>query len=477
MRTHAIRSRRRSKPRYTFGRSVIAAFLFILGGVLLFTANVGVWVDRTVYEQDGFVETTSAIFDDEDVQQALAAELALQVYAAADLEARLQEILPPGLGFIAVPIGDQLLAFLERAALRVIQSDAAQSLIESSLRRAHAGLIRIIESDAISTANGIVIDLRPLLARIIEEIGLTERLEGVELDESILVRLNLPQDAGRFTISNAVAVWVFRIARYGDEVILAIVIGAAASLLASLAVAPCRRSMLRSIGVASAVVGVISLALLVPLRIFAAERERYPDAARAVVSILTEQFRWQSLVLVGAGALLLLLVFLLGESRAARYLRGPFAAAGSAAGEPMTALVRGYATALRIGGLVGIAASLLAWPDPTVRVQVTTLGLGASYFTLLWLVDSQSPVASSARMSVSRFLAPQPAANTPAGPPGVRRWMTRHVGAIRAAVVALGLVVLLVLPELTLWNVTGLLAVILARLAVVDMLAGAAAGP
>ena len=461
----AAGSNRGFRPGRTIRSIFVLLFLF-LGTLLLFSANVGFWVRNDIYDTEGFVETTTAVVEDEDVQAALAEALALRIYNAADVTGLLRDELPERLRFLAVPLGDTLLEFLERAALRLIQGPRLQAAFEEALRVAHTAIIRIIESDAItSTSDEIVIDLRPVLDEIIAEIGLEERLDSTEADESILVRLDLPPDAGQFTIQNQAAAWVFRIARFGDNIILAVGIAALVAFLAGVALAVNRRNVLRNVGILFAVVGLISLALLIPVRIFTSELARHPDAAGAVVRILTEQFRFQSFGLIVAGMLILGVAFALGGSRLARWLRGSLRTS-TGERESLGGIIRDYATPLRVFGLAAGAILLLVWPDPSTRVQITILALTAIYLGAIWLIASDSETAANARERAGGLWSQH--VGTPAG----GGWVADHVGFLRIAGIVVAVALMVFLPSLTFGNVVAVVAITLAYLAGVDLLAG-----
>ena len=449
-------------------RSVFVVALFAIGALLLFSANVGYWVRGDIYDSEGFTDTTSAVFEDEDVQQALAEEFALIIYNSSDLTGLIGDELPERLQFLATPLSNTMISVLERGVLRIIQTDAVQAALRTSLEVAHAGVLRIIRSDSISTdTDSIVIDLRPVIQEVVERIGLEVDLDETLVDETLITRLDLPPDAGRFTIENAAASWLIRLGRYGEQIIIGVLVAAIVMLALAVGFARNRRSALRNAGIIVAVVGLISLALMIPVRVFTSEMAEHTEAAGSIVDIVTERFRMQSVLLVVVGVIIAAVAFLLGESRLARSIRGIGRTPADGGSRDFTQSVRENATPLRIIGLVGGAIVLLAWPDPTTRVQVTILTITAIYLAFVWAIASDTSPAATVRANVSAIWSRNAGVDAPEN----TGWFARNAGTLRVVGIAVAAACIVLVPSLTFGSIVAIVALALIYLAAVDFLA------
>jgi hypothetical protein len=480
-------------------RNIVAGLLLLLGALFTFTGNVGLWVDRTVYDTDGFTSTVTRTLEDDDVQLAIAERFSNRLILEADLNARIADQLPTGLGFLSLPLTDAVHDFLVRITLRVLNNERIDGLIETAVREFHTVVINVIEGKrgGVETNRGeLVIDLRPVLESVVEEVSgrevtipdetpqlpqnvldqlpddIREQLEGRE--GGLLGDLQLSEDAGRFVIEDKAISWAYTIARYGQDIIW-IVIGIAVALIVlSIIIATDRRSMIRNVGITLIVVGVISLALLVPVRLAGQEFAKSPDAALAIINILTEDFRYQSFAMVGIGVFAALGAVLAGPTRLARGLRSTVSRSASAVpGESLPDIAREHANILRLAGLVIGALLLIAWPDPTARVYVTILGLLAVYLGAIWMASSDSESAQRARQRGSElwqqhFAAPvMPATGDK---PTRLDWIVARAAWFRMTGILVVVALLLVWPSPTWGSVIMLIALLLVYLAALEFI-------
>jgi hypothetical protein len=270
--------------------------VFVLFGIALMltvVSNIGLWIDRTVYDTDTFVATTDDVLDDPDVQQVLADRFSAELYTAADVDERLQTELPEGLKFLALPLGTAAREFLRDASLRIVERQPFEDTRNRSLAEVHSRLIDAIEgeSDAVSTEDdALVLDLQPVIERVAEDVTGRDvnvpREGGAEAeipqdvldrlppdararleagtDDRLLGRVELPDDAGRFVIEDRSVAWAYRIARYGNDVVYAAICVTLASYVLAVAFARDRRGAVRTSGIVLSAAGLISLALLLP---------------------------------------------------------------------------------------------------------------------------------------------------------------------------------------------------------------------
>jgi hypothetical protein len=483
-------------------RNLIAGLLLLFGALFAFGGNVGLWVDRTVYDTDGFTSTVTDTLNDDDVQLVIAERFTDRLIAESELEVRVQQQLPTGLGFLALPLTDAVHDFLVRVSLRIMNNERIDGLVETAVRGLHTTLINVIEDENVETNRGqLVINLRPILESVVEEVSGREVTipeepisEDVldqlppdvrELIESreggLLSDLRLSEDAGQFVIEDKAVSWVYTIARYGDEVVWYVIAIAIGLIVLSVVVATDRRSMIRNVGIMLVVVGVISLALLIPVRLAGQEFARSPDAALAIINNISENFRYQSFAMIGIGLCAAIGAVLAGPTRLARGLRSSVSrSASGASGESLPGLVREHAGLFRLVGLVVGALLLIAWPDPTARVYVTVLGLLAVYLGAIWVASSDSESAQRVRQRGSELWQQHfaaPAVPSSEGTPSRLDWFVARAAWLRIIGIALAVILLLVWPSPTWGSVIALVALLLVYLAAIEFVADRRASP
>jgi hypothetical protein len=474
-------------------RNLLVVSTLTLAGVLSILGNVGLWVDRTVYDTDTFVSTTDDVLDDEDVQQVLADRFAQELYVAADVDARMRSELPDGLKFLALPLGNVSQEFLRNASLRLMERQPFERSRNAALSETHARLIDAIEgrSEAVSAeGDAVVIDLRPVLEGVAADVtgrdpqarqeGGAEvpeippqvldrlppearaRVESIG-DGELLSRLDLPPDAGRFVIEDSAVAWTYRIARYGNDLVYALVGVTAALYASSIIVARDRRSAVRNAGVVFAIAGVISLALLLPVEYATRASARNDAAATSVVEIVTTGYKQQSLTMIGFGGLVAGVAALFGQSSVAVAVRS--AARRNAEAPSIREAVRERAAALRIIGFVVAAVALIVWPDPTTRTYLTVLGLLGVYLLMLFLVSSDSQIAVRVRERWDGWWRAWTAT-----PEGVQSgWVPAHAGALRIGGIVAAIALLVFWPDPSLRFLVMVVALALIYLAGVDL--------
>ena len=242
-------------------RNISVWALLILGSLFVFSANIGVWVERTIFDTDTFVATVDRILEDESVRQAIAEDFSAQLIEHAEVEQRIGEGLPEGLGFVSGPVTLAVTDLLTEASLRATEIEVVRTAQDEALRAVHGTLIAIIEDDSGTLSvqgDKLVLNLRPALESVAEDVGVAEG--------GLLENIELPEEAGQFAIEDDAVAWSYRILRYGRGVVTAVSIAAVAALALSVAVARERRKALRNVGIVLGVVGILSLVLLLPLR-------------------------------------------------------------------------------------------------------------------------------------------------------------------------------------------------------------------
>jgi hypothetical protein len=153
----------------------IAVRLLIgLGTVLAALAILAVWAERQALDTEEWVETSSELLEDEEIQVALTDYVVGQLFLAVDVEARLERRLPDQARPLAGPVAGGLRQLATGASRRALESPRLQTAWADANRVAHRLLLDLIEGggEAVSAEGGAVtLHLRPLVAQLAERVG------------------------------------------------------------------------------------------------------------------------------------------------------------------------------------------------------------------------------------------------------------------------------------------------------------------
>ncbi len=301
----------------TAGHPRVVAALLVLATLISFVAIFSIWINRQALNTDNWVDTSTNLLQDEEVQDRLSNYLAAQLFTNVDVQAELEQTLPPRLAPLAGPAAGALRQLAPQVAQRALETSQFESLWSEANRTAHESLLKILndEASAVSTGGGeVTLDLSALLSQV-----------GGQLGGGIASKV--PPDAGQLTILKS------------DELSLAqdvtslirrlpIVLTLLAFVLYGLAIylaGPRRREALRSVGFSFLVAGVLALAL----RQFAgnmvvdalASGDSVRPAVDAVWTIGTSLLRTVAVSAISFGILVVIAAWLAGPTGPATNLR------------------------------------------------------------------------------------------------------------------------------------------------------------
>ena len=94
--------------------------LVVLGCVLLLVSVIAVWVDRLLLEPETLADTSEEVLQQPEVQAALGAYITDQLYASVDVQAELENVLPPNLEALAGPAAAGLREYVQRATTELL---------------------------------------------------------------------------------------------------------------------------------------------------------------------------------------------------------------------------------------------------------------------------------------------------------------------------------------------------------------------
>jgi Short C-terminal domain len=151
------------------GRKVGIAALLIVGTLLWSAFGFALWAQRQALDTDNWVETSGNLLENEDVRDAVGLFIVDQLFQSAEVEARIEEALPPELDRLAGPAASGLHEVARRNAPRVLGSAVALQAWERANEAAHGRLLAVVEGDS---DRDLSLDLKSLFEQIAESAGL-----------------------------------------------------------------------------------------------------------------------------------------------------------------------------------------------------------------------------------------------------------------------------------------------------------------
>ena len=151
-------------------RRIAVVALLVLGTLFLVVFGLGLWANRQVLDTDNWVETSDDLLENEAIRDALGTYLVDRLYQSEDVQARLEETLPPPLDRLAGPAAAGLKEVANRNAPRLLGSQPALAAWEAANRAAHKALLAVVEGDAGN--RDVTLDLKDLLRQVAEGTGL-----------------------------------------------------------------------------------------------------------------------------------------------------------------------------------------------------------------------------------------------------------------------------------------------------------------
>ena len=159
--------------------------LLVLATILLFVSSVTVWAKRQLLDNQAWANSSTQLLANDEVRGAVAQTLVDRMFERIDVEAQLRARLPERSQGAAPVLASAFETASVRGADRLLQTEKAQVLWEQVNKRAHAGVVRVLEgkdlgrNGNISTANGAVtLDLRPLITRLATRLGIEDKLKA-----------------------------------------------------------------------------------------------------------------------------------------------------------------------------------------------------------------------------------------------------------------------------------------------------------
>ncbi|MFW2332833.1 hypothetical protein [Ilumatobacter sp.] len=341
--------------------SKLSTAIILLTTVLAVVSVFSVWARTQLLDTDEWVNLSTELVDQPEVQDAVATYLVEQVYADGNVTEGLEEVLPEDLSGLAGPLAGVIRGPLTDSVAVLLSSDQFQQLWEATNRVAHETLVSVLRGEdvaGLATEDGeVALELRELVLAAGETIGLPqERLDEIPADAARIVifeseELDSVQQVVEVFEWLAWFLFVLVVALYAIAVFLA----------------PGRRlTALRNVGLSLVAVGVIVLAArAIAVRTLVDAIVEDPTGrptADSVLTVGTSLLRQQGWSAVIYGLLFVGFATLLGNRRWATATRH------------FVAPVFNASTGAVVGG-TAVAVLLLLWWSPGRAFNGWTTGL------------------------------------------------------------------------------------------------------
>jgi hypothetical protein len=150
-------------------RKAGVAALLVAGTLLWTVFGLGLWAERQALDTEQWADTSEELLEDEPIRTAVGLFIVDQLYQSAEVEARLEEALPPRLDSLAGPAAAGLKEVARRNAPRVLGSALALEAWRRANEAAHGRLLDVVEG---RVGGDISLDLGSLFEQVAESTGL-----------------------------------------------------------------------------------------------------------------------------------------------------------------------------------------------------------------------------------------------------------------------------------------------------------------
>jgi hypothetical protein len=154
-----------SAPRQRRG---VVFTLVAIASLIGFLAVFAIWANRQLLETDTWVDTSSKLLEDDEIRTQVSYFMVDELYANVDVQAELQQSLPPRLQKLAGPAAAGLRELTLRLADQALQRPRVQQLWEDANRRAHETLIDVVRHGGDEDVN---LDVGTIVNQLGDQLG------------------------------------------------------------------------------------------------------------------------------------------------------------------------------------------------------------------------------------------------------------------------------------------------------------------
>jgi hypothetical protein len=145
------------------------AVLLAAGTLCWIGLGFGVWAERQLLDTDEWVDTSGDLLENEPVRTALGLYIVERLFDSEEVQARIEEVLPPRLDPLAGPAAAGLKEAARRNAPRLLGNALALDAWREANEAAHGELLALVEG---RTGGNLTLDLGTLFGQVAEGTGL-----------------------------------------------------------------------------------------------------------------------------------------------------------------------------------------------------------------------------------------------------------------------------------------------------------------
>lgn len=268
-------------------RRIVAILLVVLAAILAPLTVTAVWVHDRILDTDGYVDTVAPLAENQTVTDALAHRIVTELFAATDLQKRITDALPGPTDVL----GPALTGSLRNLALgqteQFLESDTFAQLWTRANRLAHEQVV------AMFTGKGSAVDQHDdAIVLDLGEVADQVRQRLVDRGVGVLKRVQIPSDTIEVTLLESDLVPKLQTTFDTlDTLATVLPILFVATVVAAIAIAPRRRRIVVSTGLA-----VAATTALLSVGIDLGRRETVDQASRASLDVDATKAVYDTLV-------------------------------------------------------------------------------------------------------------------------------------------------------------------------------------
>ena len=195
-------------------RGSVSGILIVLTALSLVASTVGVWTNRTLWNQDKFMSRVAPVIQQPAVRNAMAVELTDQAFAALDVQNRVEDALstlatntdvPEQVTFLAAPIAQGMYDLVRTKVDGFLASDTFYRYWEGTLAALHPKVVALLKGDysqlpnvSVESGGEVRLNLVPIVAQILKDL-VQQGLGALNLD------LSIPEIPADLPVEEAVA--------------------------------------------------------------------------------------------------------------------------------------------------------------------------------------------------------------------------------------------------------------------------------
>lgn len=169
-------------------RTALAVLLGVIAVVAVLASVLGTWARSSIYDSDAVARAVDNALRDPEVIDALATHLTDQLMEAIEVERRVADRLPEDQAVLAPLLTGGVRGLVHDGLVALLGRDGIRQVVVAAAREGHEQLVRVLDTGqlttAFQTADGTVsVNLLPLMGRGFELVQSTGLLADVEMPE------------------------------------------------------------------------------------------------------------------------------------------------------------------------------------------------------------------------------------------------------------------------------------------------------